>query len=545
MLAVVYARHPKWPLHRTARTNNTLYWTHRLNTQQDIHSWQSSVKIWFHNNIREPFLTTTRVIHISIRFLPLLLAFPLVSRTLWYRWLTSTLQALGPCFIKLGQWASTRIDILPNDLCTHLQRLHSNVAPHSWQHTEQTIIQNWHIDQDTVDRVFSELDKKPIGCGSIAQVYYCKLNKLDGRPLCLKILHPGVKEQIDRDLKIVYHLANWIDYCLPQFKWISLPQEVLEFNHLMNQQLDLRLEAINLAKFNHNFANWHNITFPKPILSLTTKDILVEEFCYGIPMQWFLNVKNNFSPRKQRLISEPFINSFLKMMIVDNFTHTDLHPGNIIITTDDNALIDDLYDCHNNNNSKLFIEKLSDALDYNSHLESNSFKICLIDCGLVTQFTPINKKNFMDLFIAMSRFDGKEIGKLMIERSRTPETAINAQQFIEKVGDIITDVKEKTFTLGTISVGQYLQQMFNIVSQHHVKLESDFVSIMVAIFLLEGIGRQLDSSLDLFDKSTPFLEQYALQNQIHKLNVFKLWIALKVRKLGMSIVNQLKKLDPT
>lgn len=551
--AIVYSRRTRLFIWRPSRLNNTMEMVSKFNKYQSTQGISLSINNWFQDKVCEPFLTVKRMIHITIKFLPLLMCYPILSRQIWYQWLTASLQDLGPCFIKLGQWASTRIDIFPQELCHELQQLHSNVQPHSWAHTEQIIKSGWNLDKnlDSIDIFFKWLHKNPVGCGSIAQVYLCKLPKWE-KPLVIKVLHPRVKEYIDRDLRIVYNLANLIDRLLPQMKWISLPQEVQEFETLMNQQLDLRLEAINLNKFNKNFSNWDNIVFPKPIMSLTQRDILVEEFCYGIPMQWFLNVKNKIPTKEQKTISEPFINSFLKMMIVDNFTHTDLHPGNVIITTDNKSMIDQLYSCHNDNTA--FISKLNQLfkLNYNYILKrknndgslKDKIKICLIDCGLVTQLTPTNKKNFMDLFIAMSHFEGKEIGKLMIERSRTPDSAININEFIEKVDSLISDVKKKTFTLGTISVGTYLTQMFNIVSQHHVKLESDFVSIMVAIFLLEGIGRQLDSSLDLFDKSTPFLEQYALQNQIHKINVLKLWVALKVRKFGNIFMQELKKMTP-
>ena len=94
----------------------------------------------------------------------------------------------------------------------------------------------------------------------------------------------------------------------------------------------------------------------------------------------------------------------------------------------------------------------------------------------------------------------RQAGELMIERSRTPETAIDKELFAFKVEKLVDKVKQRTFTLGTVSIGDLLDQMLSMVRSHHVRMESDFVSVVVAILLLEGIGRQLDPNLDLFER---------------------------------------------
>ncbi|KAF6013677.1 hypothetical protein HII12_001659, partial [Brettanomyces bruxellensis] len=95
-------------------------------------------------------------------------------------------------------------------------------------------------------------------------------------------------------------------------------------------------------------------------------------------------------------------------------------------------------------------------------------------------------------------FDGYRAGELMIERSKTPETAINTELFKYKVEKLVDQVRKRTFTLGSISIGDILEQMLSMVRLHHVRMEGDFVTVIVAILLLEGIGRQLDPDLDLF-----------------------------------------------
>ena len=508
----------------------------------------------FTDNVLDPMFTVLRFVEISSLLLPILISYPFTlllgdeRSKWWYKLIRVTMEFMGPSFIKLGQWAASRTDIFSDELCEELGKLHSNVRPHSLDYTEKKLCELFNVDE--IDDVFDSFTMEPVGVGAIAQVHIGKFREnvesLPGGTYAIKILHPTVREKIHRDLSIMHFWANLINR-IPTMEWLSLPVEVEQFAILMNLQLDLRIEALNLQKFRDNFRYIDQVKFPKPLIEFSNKDILFEEYIDALPMQSFLRVKSEINniPLCQK-VSNTFVNAFLKMLILDDFIHADLHPGNVMLrflktgrrhggktmSTEEESdrVMAELR--KSETDPERFVTLLRDTLrDYTP-------QVCFLDVGLVTELNEVNSVNFIDLFNALAVFDGYRAGELMVERSRTPETAIDKEGFAKKVDALVSEVKRQTFTLGSISIGNLLDQMLSMVRTHHVRMEGDFVSVVVAILLLEGIGRQLDPELDLFDRSVPILGEYALRRENRKmlnatstLNMVKILFGLEVRQL--------------
>ena len=509
------------------------------------------------DNLLDPMFTVLRFIEISSLLLPILISYPITlflgdeRSKWWYKLIRVTMEFMGPSFIKLGQWAASRTDIFSDELCEELGKLHSNVRPHPLDYTEEKLCELFNVDE--INDIFDSFTIEPVGVGAIAQVHIGKFKEnvesLPRGTYAIKILHPTVREKIHRDLSIMHFWANLINR-IPTMEWLSLPVEVEQFAILMNLQLDLRIEALNLQKFRDNFRHIDQVKFPKPLIEFSNKDILFEEYIDALPMQSFLKVKSEINdiPLCQK-VSNPFVNAFLKMLILDDFIHADLHPGNVMlrflrtgrhhrgkpISTEEeqeesDRVMEELK--RNETDPDRFVTLLRDTLrDYTP-------QVCFLDVGLVTELNEANSVNFIDLFNALAVFDGYRAGELMVERSRTPETAIDKEGFAKKVDALVSEVKRQTFTLGSISIGNLLDQMLSMVRTHHVRMEGDFVSVVVAILLLEGIGRQLDPELDLFDRSVPILGEYALRRENRKmlnatstLNMVKILFGLEVRQL--------------
>lgn len=239
------------------------------------------------------------------------------------------------------------------------------------------------------------------------------------------------------------------------------------------------------------------------------------------------------------------------MLLLDNWTHGDLHPyvssrlritlanlpsGNIMVrfyrpSTRDyigpllsrfskpNMSTEDPIPTHSVSADEL-VHTLSvlahDQQAWQAKLEDLNEKgyepqLIFIDAGLVTSLDTTNRKNFLDLFQAIAEFDGYKAGKLMIERCRTPEYAIDEETFALKMQHIVLSVKSKTFSLAKIKISDILTDVLTAVRQHHVKMEGDFVNTVISILLLEGIGRQMDPNMDLFKSALPILRQLGRQ----------------------------------
>ncbi|SCU87272.1 LAME_0D09428g1_1 [Lachancea meyersii CBS 8951] len=548
--------------------------------------WLTRAWFQFKDRVLEPVLTAWRFLELSFLFVPVLLAFPIsyfghmvrvsgstksVKSTygalLWYRLLRFVLELAGPSFIKLGQWAGSRTDIFSQGLCVELSHLHSDAKPHSLKYTTGELCDALGV--KNLDEVFEEFQESPLGVGAIAQVYVGKmtsefvqsrqleLNRDENRWCAVKIIHPHAARNISRDLKIMRFFAEAIDM-IPTMEWLSLPNEVEQFSILMRLQLDLRIECLNLARFNDNFKDSFQVKFPTGFQSLTSRQVLFEEYLYGFPMEDFLRAKDDLGdPALSKKVSDPFIDAFLQMLILDDFIHADLHPGNVMVRfiktdkfgTKSVSTQQDCFELVHRLKSKLRNKDESFVQELRSIVNEYTPQICFIDVGLVTELNKRNRTNFIALFDSLARFDGYRAGELMIERSRTPETAVDKDLFALKVERLVNKVKKRTFTLGTVSIGDLLDQMLGMVRGHHVRMEGDFVSVVVAILLLEGIGRQLDPDLDL---SLPILREFGMKREgrsilqdVDTLSMWKIWLGLELRQFMNLSVKQMHDLVKT
>jgi aarF domain-containing kinase len=225
-----------------------------------------------------------------------------------------------------------------------------------------------------------------------------------------------------------------------------------------------------------------------------------------------------------------------EMLLLDNWTHGDLHPGNIMVrfykpTSSDlfapllsrwsKPKEQDLSEIPEHSKSAdALVHSLSavahDGDKWLGRLEELAEQgyepqLIFIDAGLVTSLDGRNRRDFLDLFQAVAEFDGYKAGKLMVERCRTPEYAIDEETFALKIQHLVLSVKSKTFSLAKIKISDILTDVLTAVRQHHVKLEGDFVNTVISILLLEGIGRQLDPEMDLFKSALPILRQVGRQ----------------------------------
>ena len=216
----------------------------------------------------------------------------------WLDLLVFTIQACGPVYVKLGQWASTRRDLFPPILCQYLSQLQRQASLHSWSYTSE-ILEKYEFDN------FEELCTTPIGSGCCAQVYKAKINdeKFFNKEVAIKVLHPDIKNKFLRDLKVLRALTYSLSWIYPQLQWLSINESLEEFAHLMNQQVDLRNEAENLLKFHEFFKNDTDVVFPKPLFY--KEDILIETYEPGTSIGCFIQDLDSITTtRRQEIASK-------------------------------------------------------------------------------------------------------------------------------------------------------------------------------------------------------------------------------------------------
>ncbi|OIW24746.1 ABC1-domain-containing protein [Coniochaeta ligniaria NRRL 30616] len=547
--------------------------------------------------IWEPLCTGVRFLQLAAIFVPVILTVPVMwigrrqpdhdnerTGTLWwYGFLVQAMEWAGPAFIKLGQWAASRSDIFPTELCEIMSKLHSNAPAHSLHATKRTVEKAFDIRH--FDDIFDEFDEKPLGVGAIAQVYKAKLKpdlavpgdvdtpeephalrrnvrrKIDtalksmpkrvpSSYVAVKVLHPGVERTVRRDLRIMGFFASVLNL-VPTMEWLSLPDEVNQFGEMMKLQLDLRIEAANLAIFRKNFKDRTTTWFPFPYTEFTTRNVLIEEFAQGIPLADF--IENGGGPFQQDIATEG-LDAFLRMLLLDNFVHADLHPGNIMVRFYESEKPSFPFrrastSEHPEEKPDVTEKVLARLRPYQQRkdkagwvaelqrIDHEGFRpqLIFIDAGLVTELNATNRRNFLDLFRAVAEFDGYKAGNLMCERCRQPDAVLDQEIFALKMQHLVLGVKSRTLALGNVRIGDILQEVLSMVRQHHVRMEGDFVNVVVSIFLLEGIGRTLDPDLDLLSASLPILRLLGAKGGTDMMkqgdfSMLMVWFGLETRR---------------
>ena len=232
-----------------------------------------------------------------------------------------TLESLGPVFIKLGQLLSTRTDIISKELAAELNNLTDNCEPIEYNYIKDQLISNL---GDNAKDILEDIDPKPLASASLAQVH--RFTK-DGENFVVKVQKPNLDEQIEVDIKAIRLGTKILRTFYRGYPRVDLNSVVDDYEKIIMNELDFRIEAANAKKTYQNFTDNNYLYVPKILDKYTTKKILVMEYIDGIPITNIANLKKHNLNLK--VLSENGVRIFLKQVFQDNFFHADMHPGNI------------------------------------------------------------------------------------------------------------------------------------------------------------------------------------------------------------------------
>mmetsp|Transcript_40063 Transcript_40063/g.129707 ORF Transcript_40063/g.129707 Transcript_40063/m.129707 type:complete len:423 (-) Transcript_40063:70-1338(-) len=227
--------------------------------------------------------------------------------------------------------ASCRPDVFPTPLCAALASLHSQAPRHGWRHTEREVREALGA---PVDQLFEDFERQPIASGSIAQIHraICR-----NQTVAVKVRHPAVVRRIVTDFTLMRAASDWLARL---FGVSGLKASVTQFSGTMVAQTRLDIEAEHLRRFGWNFAAWRDVRFPRVIAA--SEAVLVESFEAGELVSTYttdltLGVSSAgggadpLSREEAHFVVSRGEDLYLKMLLLDNLMHADLHPGNILL----------------------------------------------------------------------------------------------------------------------------------------------------------------------------------------------------------------------
>jgi len=245
--------------------------------------------------------------------------------------LTGRLAVLGPTLVKLAQLLSSRADILPEPYLSEISRLQDQVPPDQLAEVKAVIEAEL---EAPVAEVFQEFREEPIATASLGQVYRARVNDQD---VVVKVLRPGVEAAIALDLDISFRLMFWLNILFPNHHVRGLTNVVREFSVRVRAEMDFRIEAQNIARFQSVFSGDRKVRAPAVLEEFTRRRVLVMEHCRGTKID---ELHELFSSGRLSFkgVMESLTGVYLRMMLLDGFMHADPHPGNLLVQ-DDGTLI--------------------------------------------------------------------------------------------------------------------------------------------------------------------------------------------------------------
>lgn len=377
--------------------------------------------------------------------------------------LCNALEELGPAFVKLGQIASGRRDLIPMEIASELEKLQDHVKPFPFEQVREIVEMQL---GGTLEELFKEFEEEPLASASIGQVHRARLQT--GEMVAVKVQRPNIQQQINTDLSILHDLAGFLEKNTNWAKTYRLRDLIYDFSHSLREELDYQLEARNADRIAHQFEDQPEIRTPRVFDDYSTRTVLTNELITGIKVS---DIKRlNAVGYDRELLAERIADSMLTQVLEHGFFHGDPHPGNIFITP-------------------------GNVVNY-------------LDFGMVGMLSKEMTYHFVSLMLALRKgdidrlidiFDAMDI--LSEETNR--DALYRDLQVIER--------KYYETSLDDLQIGDVFMEIFSIAYQHRIRLPNEIAILAKVILTLEGVLSSLDPSLSIMEAIEPYSRRLVLK----------------------------------
>lgn len=374
--------------------------------------------------------------------------------------LRQALEDLGPIFVKFGQVLSTRRDLLPQDVAEELAKLQDQVPPFGPSLALEQIERAY---GRPADQVFAEFDPVPVASASIAQVHFATLP--NGTRVAVKILRPGMQPVIAHDLALLDTFAALLEKLWPDGRRLKPREVVKEFSKYIYDELDLMREAANASQLRRNFAGHAMLIIPEVYWDWCTTTVMVMERMQGTSIAQIDVLKAQGIDLKR--LAAAGVEIFFTQVFRDGFFHADMHPGNVFVTPEGRFI----------------------ALDF----------------GIVATLTDEDKNYLAQNFLAFFHRDYRRVAEIHIESGWVPP-GTRPDEFEAAIRAVSEPIFDRP--LKEISFGRVLLRLFQTSRRFNIEIQPQLVMLQKTFLNIEGIGRELDPDLDLWETAKPYLERW-------------------------------------
>ncbi len=381
--------------------------------------------------------------------------------------LSAALTALGPSYIKLGQFLATRDDVIGRELAQDLAKLQDKLPPFSMNEARTAVKDAL---GEPVESVFEEFGE-PVAAASIAQVHKAAVKDKDGalKPVAVKVLRPRVESRFRKDLDSYYFAARMIERFHPPTRRLRPYAIVDTLAKSVAVEMDLRMEAAAISEMAENTADDEDFRVPTVDWTRNARRVLTLEWIDGIPISDHAALETEGHDLKK--LGATLIQSFLRHAMRDGFFHADMHPGNLFV--DDRG------------------------------------RIVAVDFGIMGRLTPRERRFLAEILHGFITRNYRRVSEVHFEAGYVPRSQ-SVEMFAQALRAIGEPLMDRT--ADEISMSHLLGQLLQYTEVFDMQTQPQLLMLQKTMVVVEGVGRMLDPQLNMWNTAEPVVTAWMEKN---------------------------------
>lgn len=380
-----------------------------------------------------------------------------------------TATRLRGVLIKIGQFLSTRVDVLPDAFTEELALLQDRVPPVEFSVIHQQVRAEFGQD---LEQIFPQFAPTPLAAASLGQVHEAALP--EGQRVAVKVQYPDIADIVRTDLKALRWATRALQWWIPDVRFDLLHDE---FCHMLSQELDYIQEGRYAEAFRRNFAGDPRVAVPRVFWEYTTPRVLTLEFMDGIKITQVeaLKAKGVDLPALAKLVVE----AYMAQLLEHRLFHGDPHPGN------------------------LFVQP---------HPEGP--RLVFVDFGIMQPMDPGLYRAIKGGMQAVIERDYPGIVRRMKDLGVVVRTA-RTREVEELVVHLMKEYRDKPpRELRELTVDDLSRDLRELLRAYpYLQLPNHFIILGRTVGMLSGLNAQLDPNLNIIDLAAPAVRGFLLKEE--------------------------------
>lgn len=424
---------------------------------------------------------------------------------------------MGGVMIKVGQFLSSRVDILPPEITDELKGLQDEVPAEDFSDIRRVIESELNA---SLEEIFLLFDPQPLAAASLGQVHRAQIAPVSSDTLSLnnvviKVQRPNIENIIATDLAALKTVGRWLQLYKPIRRRVNIPLLLDEFSRILYEEIDYLAEADNAERFASDFKGDRHVRVPKVMHRLTTKRVLTLEDVWAIKITDYETILAAGIPLSQ--VAARLVNVYLVQIFDNGFFHADPHPGN------------------------LFVHPLSTTQNDEGET-STEWELTFVDFGMVGRIPSHLRDGLRELLIGIGTRDVKrvvhayeQLGVLLPGADLKLIEEAEKKLFERFWGKSMRELASIDFK----EMHQFAIEFRELIYKMPFQMPQNLILMGRCVGILAGMCMGLDAEFNLWDHLVPFAEKLLAQESEKFLEQ---WLD-EVEKLVKALLTLPRRLD--